>query len=75
MLQLPKSGKHYYSYDLTSATDRFPAVWQRDVMSMIFDDEYGDAWIQMMTQEPFYLKGNPNPIKWGTGQPLGGKSS
>lgn len=29
----------------------------------------------MMTQEPFFLKGVERPIRWGAGQPLGGKSS
>ncbi|AIU44705.1 RNA-dependent RNA polymerase [Hymenoscyphus fraxineus mitovirus 1] len=70
-----KTRKHYYSYDLKSATDRFPARFQRKVLSLIFTTDYANAWLEIMTKEPFTLKGSETAIKWRVGQPLGAKSS
>jgi len=70
-----KSNKYFYSYDLKAATDRFPVIFQKNVLSLIFDTDYATAWTEVMTSEPFRLKGFDQPIKWMAGQPLGAKSS
>jgi len=74
-IQEVKSRKIYYSYDLKSATDRFPVLVQQQILSLIFNPSYADAWRRIMTEEPFRLAGVEQPIKWAVGQPLGAKSS
>lgn len=75
IIQQFKSNKNYYSYDLKSATDRFPVIFQEKVLSLLVDHDYAKAWVEIMTREPFRLKGIETPIKFGAGQPLGAKSS
>ncbi|AZT88623.1 RNA-dependent RNA polymerase [Ophiocordyceps sinensis mitovirus 1] len=70
-----KNKKYYYSYDLTSATDRFPVSLQERVLALMTNPEYAAAWHALMTSEPFTLKGVAEPIIWRQGQPLGAKSS
>jgi len=62
------------SYDLKSATDRFPIVVQREILAYLTSDEKADAWVRCMTKYPFKLP-NGKLIKFNTGQPLGAKSS
>jgi hypothetical protein len=38
-----KSRKWFYSYDLTSATDRFPVVIQERILGMMFDTNVAEA--------------------------------
>nr|WNM95030.1 MAG: RNA-dependent RNA polymerase [Diaporthe gulyae mitovirus 2] len=75
IIQQFKSNKNYYSYDLKSATDRFPVIFQEKVLSLLVDHDYAKAWVEIMTREPFRLKDVVDPIKFGAGQPLGAKSS
>nr|WSP06968.1 RdRp [Gnomoniopsis castaneae mitovirus 1] len=75
IIQQYKSNKNYYSYDLKSATDRFPVLFQGRVLSLLVDHDYAKAWYEIMTRESFRLKGVEHPIKFGAGQPLGAKSS
>lgn len=70
-----ESKKYFYSYDLKSATDRFPIEFQERVLSLIFDKTYAEAWRDIMTRLPFRLKDVDSPVKFGAGQPLGAKSS
>lgn len=70
-----KSTKWFYSYDLKSATDRFPVAFQERVMAILIDKEYAAAWRDIMTRLPFHFKGTDRPISWACGQPLGAKSS
>nr|WNM95032.1 MAG: RNA-dependent RNA polymerase [Diaporthe gulyae mitovirus 4] len=74
-MQEYQSTKNFYSYDLTAATDRFPVSLQVAVMSLMYGSDYAKAWQEIMTREPFRLKGVERPIRWATGQPLGAKSS
>jgi len=71
---LPNSGP-YYSMDLHAATDRYPAILQRAVLSrLVNSNEYADAWYSIMTDKPF---ANPwgADVKYGRGQPMGAYSS
>nr|AHF48631.1 RNA-dependent RNA polymerase [Sclerotinia sclerotiorum mitovirus 15] len=70
-----RSRKWFYSYDLKSATDRFPVLLQERVLSLLFNADYAKAWRELLTREPFRLGKNGELIKWGAGQPLGAKSS
>jgi hypothetical protein len=49
------SRKWFYSYDLKSATDRFPVVFQESVLSLMFNADYAKAWRELLTREPFRL--------------------
>jgi hypothetical protein len=63
-----------YSYDLSSATDRFPVVVQTKVLSLaIGSPEYAEKWQTLLTQRDFFYKGQA--YKWAVGQPLGSLSS
>nr|UEP19800.1 RNA-dependent RNA polymerase [Sclerotinia sclerotiorum mitovirus 40] len=67
-------GGPYYSFDLTSATDRFPVEIQRAVLSWLTSKEYADAWVQAMVQLPFDTPEGAQ-VKFNCGQPLGARSS
>lgn len=68
---------HYYSFDLTSATDRFPIVLQKAILNKLIGEAYSNAWEELMVGDPFdYVdKGISNKIKYNCGQPLGAYSS
>lgn len=74
-IQQYQTRKGFYSYDLKSATDRFPVLLQEKILSLLIDDSYAKAWSTIMTKEPFRLKGHEGDIKFAAGQPLGAKSS
>jgi hypothetical protein len=41
----------FYSYDLSSATDRLPIQLQKDILSNIFSDEdFGESWGNLLTR-------------------------
>lgn len=67
-------GHKYYSFDLKSATDRFPIGFQEMVLGVIFNSTYAAAWRKVMVKKPFT---NPwtGPIHYGKGQPMGALSS
>lgn len=73
LMRQSQSKKWFYSYDLKSATDRFPVAFQERVMRLMFDEEYARAWRSIMTRLPFNLKSDL--IEFKSGQPLGAKSS
>jgi len=63
----------YYSFDLSNATDRLPALMQRDLLEHIYDKNLADNWYGIMVSEPFVTKGSS--VKYQTGQPMGAYSS
>nr|ALD89134.1 RNA-dependent RNA polymerase [Sclerotinia sclerotiorum mitovirus 17] len=67
-------GGPYYSFDLTSATDRFPIFVQEMVLAWLTSEQYATAWVQAMVDLPFDTPGGPR-VKFECGQPLGAKSS
>jgi hypothetical protein len=62
-----------HSFDLTSATDRFPVLLQEIVMSFVFSKEIASSWAKVLTQRPFRYKNED--VMWKVGQPLGLLSS
>jgi hypothetical protein len=41
----------FYSYDLSSATDRLPIQLQKDILSNMFsDEEFGESWGDLLTR-------------------------
>jgi len=64
----------FYSYDLKSATDRFPIWVQRALLTEMTDSVIGHAWKSIMTTEPF-MTPEGNLISYEVGQPMGARSS
>jgi len=64
----------YYSYDLTSATDRLPRFLYVEVLTQIFGKNYAKAWEELLVSHPFE---SPDGVKriYATGQPMGVYSS
>jgi len=46
-------GKMPFSYDLSSATDRFPVIFQQILLSEVFSPELSDAWRAVLTQREY----------------------
>jgi len=67
----------FYSFDLSSATDRFPKEPQFEVVKAIHGDEFAKSWLDLMIGEPFLYKWGSyeTNIKYGCGQPMGAYSS
>jgi len=63
-----------WSYDLTSATDRFPVFLQLIVMEQMFGREIKDCWKDILTNRTF-TGPNDEKVRFQVGQPLGLLSS
>jgi len=63
----------FHSVDLTTATDRFPIVLERLMLSVWFGEEFAENWQNIMVGYPFDYKGRY--IRYGTGNPMGAYSS
>lgn len=77
--QCPKIGKpagrhHFWSIDLSSATDRFPISVQEQILALLTDKGYAQTWRDFMIGDTF-LGPNDEHIKYAVGQPMGAKSS
>jgi len=69
-----------YCYDLSSATDRFPARLQREVLTWAFGPDASAAWLRIIRGRPFDVpwkrKGRKGSVTaFRVGQPLGAYSS
>lgn len=53
---MAKAGPESCSFDLTSATDRFPLLPQRLVVSQLFGGAIGESWAGLMTDRTFIIK-------------------
>lgn len=63
-----------WSYDLTSATDRFPIFLQEIVVKQMFGNRIGELWKDLISNRTF--KGPKGEmVRFATGQPLGALSS
>jgi len=73
------NGHKYYSFDLSSATDRFPMSLQRLMMKHMFDDELANKWKSILVDFPFYVpwesKLHDTFVSYNAGQPMGAYSS
>jgi len=70
-------GKNTYSFDLSSATDRFPLYLQVPVLQALYDKEFSELWKTLLTERDFYTNKEKKgrKIRWAVGQPLGCYSS
>lgn len=73
-----------FSFDLTAATDRIPALLSAGIISLIFTNELlGAYWLKVMTDRDFAFNSkiaekynvSPGPYRYAVGQPMGGLSS
>jgi len=62
------------SFDLTSATDRFPIQVQKLVIGAFYGNEVADHWVRLMTERDFQTP-DKRTVRWAVGQPLGFYSS
>jgi hypothetical protein len=69
-----KDENKYYSFDLTSATDRLPRFLYVDVLENLYGKEYSLSWESILVDYPFH---SPDGVirKYNTGQPMGVYSS
>lgn len=87
-IEKAKSAGVAYSFDLSAATDRLPALLTANILTSIFGiEELGKAWLKLMTDRDFsfgpqVLKKYPhllldqgNKYRYAVGQPMGGLSS
>lgn len=85
---LAKKGPHgsYWSYDLSSATDRFPALLQHAVLALLLGPRLAGLWIRLLTWRGFIVPAPPEGTKvpkegvapvvtYGAGQPMGALTS
>jgi len=70
---LDKGVKNIYSYDLTAATDRLPIDLQKQIISLVIDEKFAEAWATLLVGRPWYHKGVP--LLYAVGQPMGAYSS
>lgn len=69
-------GQKFHSLDLTAATDRIPAVLQRDILQLMTDKNTAWAWYHLMVDQPFLIPGSKTEyVKYAVGQPMGALSS
>lgn len=66
---------HFWSLDLTAATDRFPISLQRRLLEIIYQDSnFANIWKNLLTDREYFTP-DGNPIKYMVGQPMGAYSS
>lgn len=75
-------GRPCYSYDLSSATDRFPLVLQTELIKCFFGPTTARLWEKLLKRKfsikhpkGKVLEGVPQEVEWSVGQPLGAYSS
>jgi len=68
-----------YCYDLTAATDRFPAALQVELLTWAFGPDAASSWIRVIRSRPFSVPWEGRDIQrfvsFTVGQPLGAYSS
>jgi hypothetical protein len=68
-------GHPTYCFDLSSASDRIPAVMQKYRLELMSNLHVADSWYSVMTKRDFYVKSTGQSVRWAVGQPLGLLSS
>jgi hypothetical protein len=62
-----------YSFDLSAATDRLPMEIQKDILNIIYKDNVGSLWSNILRSISWDYKGQN--YKYSVGQPMGAYSS
>lgn len=65
----------YYSYDLSSATDRFPISLQEGILSSLIGPQRASAWRKVLTGLTFTSSWDRAEYHYAAGQPMGAYSS
>lgn len=66
----------YSSFDLSSATDRFPIWFQEEVLAhLVGSEEYASAWVRTLTSHEFWVPWTGSRVLYACGQPMGAYSS
>lgn len=74
--QWTEENRRLWSYDLSSATDRFPVLFQAFLLEHLlrgYGKGFGFIWQRLLTDREFDLRGKP--IRYRVGQPMGALSS
>nr|UUW21438.1 MAG: RNA-dependent RNA polymerase [Guiyang mito-like virus 1] len=72
--RLNGAGLRAWWFDLSAATDRFPALLQRDLLKQILGEPIAQAWYTLISRREFVHKGHSG-IVYAVGQPMGALSS
>lgn len=69
-----------FSYDLSSATDRFPIWYQVEVLALLTNRRFAETWRDLLILPEYYLRSisvipRGDALKYGSGQPMGMYSS
>jgi hypothetical protein len=62
-----------YSFDLSAATDRLPMEIQKDILNIIYTDNVGTLWYNIL--KSIHWKYEKSYFKYEVGQPMGAYSS
>jgi hypothetical protein len=64
-----------WSFDLTTATDRYPVFLQKRVMVAMFGEEIAELWKEIISDRDFITPSGDSTVRFSVGQPLGALSS
>lgn len=70
-----KTPSPIWSFDLTTATDRYPVFLQEIVIESIFGSEICTLWKAIITDRQFIAPNGVDKVSFAVGQPLGALSS
>lgn len=71
--QWTKTGRMLYCYDLSAATDRFPASFTVLVLGSLWGINTAAMWLELLTGREYWYNGTP--LRYRAGQPMGTLSS
>lgn len=78
---------NFWSFDLSSATDRFPLLLQHPVIGLLLGHRLAGLWMRLLTDRPFIVPGTADPrirpykvpegglVWYRAGQPMGALTS
>lgn len=77
LLDTARLGMKVFSFDLSSATDRFPLALQIEVLSHHIGPYRARLWGDLLTKRSWVLHGisGSEPLRYAVGQPMGAYSS
>lgn len=78
--------KHFWSYDLSAATDRFPISLQQALLAILLGPEVARAWRSILVDREYKVprfisdkqrvpRSTPVSVQYGAGQPMGAYTS
>lgn len=70
-----RSDLKIYSKDLTEATNLLPVELLREIVACMFGNEFAKHWACLMANRQFPKLNGKGMVQYGTGQPMGSKTS